>query len=81
VEIGKPIITVALNHRLNSIGTTASPELGASGNYLLKDERAGMEWVQKYISSFGGDEKNVTLFGESAGAGGFSLLFELLLRN
>ena len=28
-----------------------------------------MEWVYRYIQSFGGNPNNVTLFGESTGAG------------
>ena len=33
-----------------------------------------LEWIQKYVSFFGGDPSNVTLVGESAGAGGISHL-------
>ena len=33
-----------------------------------------LEWIQKYVSFLGGDPSNVTLVGESAGAGGISHL-------
>lgn len=33
-----------------------------------------LKWVQKYIKEFGGDPDNVTIFGESAGAGAVHLL-------
>ena len=33
-----------------------------------------LEWVQKHVSKFGGDEKRVTILGESAGAGAVMLL-------
>jgi len=40
----------------------------AAGNQALKDVVMALRWVQRNISEFGGDPKNVTIFGESAGA-------------
>ncbi|KAJ5127999.1 Carboxylesterase type B [Penicillium atrosanguineum] len=64
IEAGKPIVFVSINYRLNifSFGD------GKEKNLALKDQRVGIEWVRKNISSFGGDPKNITLAGESAGA-------------
>lgn len=39
----------------------------ATGNAALKDQRLLLQWVQKNIEKFGGNPKNVTLFGGSSG--------------
>jgi para-nitrobenzyl esterase len=68
------VVVVTLNYRLGSLGFFSHPELTAksphhsSGNYGLLDQLAALRWVQNNITKFGGDPKNVTLFGESAGA-------------
>ena len=43
-------------------------------NIALYDQIMALEWIQEYIAFFGGDPSNVTLVGESAGAGGISHL-------
>src|SRR4029077_5866781 len=46
---------------------------GAS-NAGMKDIIAGLEWVRDNIAGFGGDANNVTIFGQSGGAGKVSTL-------
>lgn len=68
------VVLVSANYRLGVFGFFAHPELTAesthhaSGNYGLMDQIAALKWVQENIARFGGDPRNVTIFGESAGA-------------
>jgi para-nitrobenzyl esterase len=67
------VILVTLNYRLGRFGFFAFPALSderrnePKGNYAYMDQIAGLEWVKKNIGAFGGDPRNVTIFGESAG--------------
>ena len=67
------LVVVTLNYRLNLFGFMAHPALNAEGhafgNYGLMDMQEGLRWVQRNIAAFGGDPNNVTLGGQSAGAG------------
>ncbi|WP_375250506.1 carboxylesterase/lipase family protein [Sphingomonas sp.] len=68
------VMFVSFNYRLGRFGTFAHPQLtaqdpdgGRLGNYGYMDQIAALRWVQRNIAAFGGDPKNVTLVGESAG--------------
>lgn len=66
-------ILVSTNYRLGASGGLSLPSLDAenpalgSGNYAVQDQIQTLKFLQKTISSFGGDKNNVTIFGQSAG--------------
>ena len=68
----KGVISVTINYRLGPMGFLCLPELAAqaghTGNYGLYDQVAAITWVKNNISAFGGDEKKITIMGQSAGA-------------
>jgi para-nitrobenzyl esterase len=78
------IVVVTINYRLGALGFLAHPALasspgGPSGNYGLMDQQAALRWVQRNIARFGGNPRNVTIAGESAG--GTSVLEHLVSQN
>ena len=83
----KGIIVVEPNYRLGVFGFFSHPELtkesghNASGNFGLLDQVAALQWVVKNVAAFGGDPRNITIAGESAGskhAGEIEYVFETL---
>ena len=69
----KGFILISIPYRLGVFGFFSHPDI-ESPNLALYDQILALEWIQKYVSLFGGDPSNVTLVGESAGAGGISHL-------
>jgi para-nitrobenzyl esterase len=69
------VVFVSFNYRVGRFGFFGFPALTKEnpdephGNYAFMDQIAALKWVQRNIAAFGGDPKNVTLFGESAGGG------------
>ncbi|MFT7288933.1 MAG: para-nitrobenzyl esterase [Halieaceae bacterium] len=68
------VVVVTINYRLGPLGWFTHPTLkdsakglDASGNFGTLDIIAALEWTQHNIAAFGGDPRNVTIFGESAG--------------
>lgn len=67
------IVLVVVNYRLATLGFISTGDSHAPGNLGLKDQVEALRWVQKNIESFGGDAKNVTISGYSAGGWSVSL--------
>ena len=78
----KDVVLVTINYRLGIFGFMTHPALSAesphhvSGNYGILDQIQSLIWVKQNIAQFGGDPDNVTIFGQSAGAGSVRTLCE-----
>ncbi|HKU44271.1 MAG TPA: carboxylesterase/lipase family protein [Polyangiales bacterium] len=72
------VVVMSLNHRLNLNGYLALDHYGPgfedSGVAGLLDLVLALEWVRDNAAAFGGDAKNVTIFGESGGGAKVSTL-------
>uniref|UniRef100_UPI00310134DA carboxylesterase/lipase family protein n=1 Tax=Neorhizobium sp. EC2-8 TaxID=3129230 RepID=UPI00310134DA len=64
------LVEVTVNYRLGALGFLHLND-GSPDNRGLLDQIAALEWVRDNIAAFGGDPKQVTFAGRSAG--GFSI--------
>ncbi|MDO5138160.1 MAG: carboxylesterase family protein [Oscillospiraceae bacterium] len=66
------IVTVFANYRVGVLGyfchEDIEKELHRNGNFGLDDQLQAIRWVKDHIREFGGDENNITIMGQSAGA-------------
>ncbi|KAJ3575771.1 hypothetical protein NP233_g877 [Leucocoprinus birnbaumii] len=76
-----PMIFVSFEYRLGALGFLGGSQIHADGalNAGLLDQRAALQWLQRYIGQFGGDKSKVTIWGQSAGAG--STMFHLIANR
>ena len=80
VEKYPDLVLVTVEYRLGIFGFIDFSEVpggeayAESGNLGLLDQVCALQWVRDNVAAFGGDPANVTVFGESAGAGSVSLL-------
>jgi para-nitrobenzyl esterase len=66
-------VIVTINYRLGAFGflnlnEVTGGKIPSTGNEGLLDQVFALKWVRDNIAAFGGDPRNVTIFGESAGA-------------
>ena len=68
------VIVVTINYRLGPLGWFTHPAIqdlqdgiDKTSNFGTLDIIFALEWVNNNINLFGGDSKNITIFGESAG--------------
>jgi para-nitrobenzyl esterase len=70
------VVVVTLNYRVGALGFLHTGAAGGA-NLGLQDQIAALRFVQAAIGAFGGDPSQVTLFGESAGAGSIVCLLAM----
>jgi len=78
----RDVVSVTINHRLNSFGFLNLAGIGGAkyehaSNVGMLDAIAALQWVHDNITNFGGDPNNVTIFGQSGGAGKVSTLLAM----
>ncbi|KAJ7729380.1 Alpha/Beta hydrolase protein [Mycena maculata] len=74
----EPMIFVTMEYCLGQFGFLPGTAVNDNGvlSAGLLDQKAALLWVQKYINQFGGNPNNVTIWGQSAGAG--SVVYHLI---
>ncbi|KAH7636862.1 acetylcholinesterase-like protein [Dermatophagoides farinae] len=78
----KDIIVITMQYRLGVFGFGSSVADENNDNFRslgLQDQAKALEWIHKYIRSFGGDSNQVTVVGHGAGA--ISLGFHLMNKD
>ncbi len=66
------VVVIGVNYRLGALGFLAAD--GVPSNLGLRDLIAALQWIRNEAAAFGGDGTNITLMGESAGAGAIAHL-------
>lgn len=75
------VVVVSFNHRLGALGylhlEDIADDFEQAGLAGVLDIIAALEWVRDNIARFGGDPRNVTIFGESGGGAKVSVLMAM----
>jgi para-nitrobenzyl esterase len=75
----KGAVVITVHYRLGSLGFLPLPfgdHPDRGGNYGLSDLIIATEWAKDNAAHFGGDPDNITVFGESSGAGNIFALMK-----
>lgn len=73
------IVLVTFNYRLGILGFLSTEDHNSIGNFGLYDQILALKWIRDNILFFGGDPKQVTLFGQGAGAS--SIMYHLMSES
>ena len=81
------VIMVTANYRLGMFGfidlssVPGGEAYSESGHLGILDQIQAIRWVKENISEFGGNPNNITVFGESAGAGSIATMLTMDLEE
>jgi carboxylesterase type B len=67
------VIIVSINYRIGMLGFLRDPNGVFPGNQGLWDQHLAFKWVHDNIEAFFGRKEEITIFGQSAGAGSVML--------
>uniref|UniRef100_V5GH33 Carboxylic ester hydrolase n=1 Tax=Anoplophora glabripennis TaxID=217634 RepID=V5GH33_ANOGL len=73
------VVIVTINYRLGAFGFLTTEDDVIPGNIGLKDQHFALQWTYSNINLFGGDPKQITIVGESAG--GASVGYHLISKK
>lgn len=74
------MVVVSISYRLGAFGFANMRQLQVQqpeepmGNYAIRDQLTALRWVRANIAAFGGDPKQVTIIGQSAGGASVLIL-------
>ena len=75
------VVVITVTHRLNALGYLwlaglpgVSGRFSRTANLPLADLVLALEWVRDNVERFGGNPRNVTIFGQSGGGGKVAML-------
>eukprot|EP01084_Bolivina_argentea_P165339 287253_1 len=71
----KDVVYVSINYRLGAFGFLQNEQLynedaswkSYGGQNGINDQIVALQWIKKYISDYGGNPNQITIFGQSAG--------------
>ncbi|XP_064123006.1 carboxylic ester hydrolase-like isoform X2 [Macrobrachium nipponense] len=71
--MARNLVFVTFNYRLGALGFLSTRDSLLPGNYGALDQVSALRWVKRHISEFGGDPKQITVGGFSAGSASANL--------